>query len=81
MKDEIMGFVESFLRPRVQADGGEVVAAGFDSGELRLVLMGECAVCTCACGVRDWIAAQVRARFGEQVRVVFTAKKRYFQDS
>ena len=80
MTDEIIEYMESSIRPRVQADGGEVVAAGRDGNELRLVLMGECAVCPCAGGLREWIDAQVRERFGEHIQISFTAKKRYFQD-
>jgi len=80
-KDEIIGYIESSIRPRVQADGGEVVVAGLEGDALRLTLMGECAVCGCACGVREWIAEQINGRFGEQLRVTFGAKKRYFQDT
>jgi len=80
MKDEILEFIETYIRPRVQADGGEVVAAGLDGGRLQLVLMGECAVCACACGLREWITQQLRGRFGPQLQVEFSAKKRYFQD-
>lgn len=80
MQDEIIEYMETAIRPLVQADGGEVVAAGMDTGGLRLVLMGECAVCPCAGGLRAWVTARLRERFGEQLQVSFTSKKRYFQD-
>jgi len=80
LSDEIRAFVENFIRPRVQADGGEVVFAGLDGNVIKLTLMGECAVCTSSCGVREWIAAQLRGRFGEYLRLTFESKKRYFQD-
>lgn len=80
MSGEIRGFVETFLRPRVQADGGEVVFAGLDGDTIRLTLMGECAACTNVCGVREWIAAQLRGQFGKHLRVIFESQKRYFQD-
>jgi len=80
MKAEILEFIDAYIRPRVQADGGEVVAAGLEGGRLQLVLMGECAVCNGACGLREWIAQQLRSRFGPRLQVEFSAKKRYFQD-
>ena len=78
--DEMTKFVEDFIRPRVQADGGEVVVASASEAELSLTLMGECAVCPANCGVREWIVEQVQMKFGPQVQVSFGAKKRYFQD-
>ena len=80
MPDDIIDFIEGSIRPRVQADGGEIAVAGADENGLRLVLMGECAVCPCAGNLREWVATQVRERFGAHMRVAFTSKKRYFQD-
>ena len=80
LNENLLEFMETTIRPRVQADGGEVTVAGADEKGLRLVLMGECAVCACACGLRAWITAQVRERFGEHLEVTFTSQKRYFQD-
>jgi len=78
--NEIKQFVDEFIRPRVQADGGEVVVDSINGDMLHLVLMGECAVCPGNCGVREWAATQVRERFGTQMQVIFSVKKRYFQD-
>lgn len=80
MNDGILEFMEGFIRPCVQADGGEIVVAGLEGNRLRLVLMGECAVCPKNCGVREWVTDQVRQRFGADMRVEFSMKKRYFQD-
>ena len=80
MNNGILEFMEGFVRPRVQADGGEIVVAGLEGNQLRLVLMGECAACPKSCGVREWVTDQVRERFGADIQVEFSAKKRYFQD-
>jgi Fe-S cluster biogenesis protein NfuA len=80
MLNEMTRFINEFVRPRLQADGGEIVVAGIDGDELRLTLMGECAVCPAQCGVREWVTSQVQQRFGAQVKVSFSVKKRYFQD-
>ena len=78
--NKIKQFIDEFIRPRVQADGGEVVVDSINNSVLHLVLMGECAVCPGNCGVREWITMQVHERFGAQMQVVFSVKKRYFQD-
>ena len=78
--EQIRQFIDEFVRPRVQADGGEIMFAGIDNNEVKLVLMGECAVCPAECGLRDWVTTQLRVRFGEQIQVSFSVKKRYFQD-
>ena len=80
MNEEILEFMENFIRPWVQADGGEIVIAGLDGNQLRLVLMGECAACPKSCGVREWVTDQVRERFGAGMQVEFSVKRRYFQD-
>jgi len=80
LKIEIIEFIDSFVRPRVQADGGEVVVSAIDKNEIILTLMGECAVCNCACGLQEWIIAQLQERFGADIQVSFRTKKRYFQD-
>ena len=77
---EIKQFIDDFIRPRVQADGGELVLASAEGNVVHLVLMGECAVCAAQCGLRAWATAQLRARFGEHLQVSFSVKKRYFQD-
>jgi len=80
MNEDILEFMEGYIRPRVQADGGEITVAGLEGKRLRLVLMGECAVCPKSCGLREWVTDQLHGRFGADLRVEFSVKKRYFQD-
>ena len=80
MQNEVEAFITTYIRPRVQADGGELAFESLDGGDLRLVLMGECAVCPVSGHMAGWIGEVLEDKFGRKFNVITRNKRRYFQD-
>ena len=88
-ENKLRAFIDEYIRPRVQADGGEIVFDAFDAAgaagtangsDLRLIAMGDCAVCPKAGHLRGWIKGEVKRRLGIDCNVSIKNKRRYFQD-
>ena len=57
-------YLEKYIAPRVQADGGWLEWAGEDGRELVLTAKGECAHCPCLDRCLDWVRERVRRDLG-----------------
>lgn len=74
-------FIDKEIRPKLQADGGEVNFLSYEEPVLTLALKGECATCNCAPNyLADWIAEEIKRGMGKEVTVEFVVQKPYFCD-
>ena len=71
--------VETYWRPRIQADGGEVRFVSFKDNVLVLKMQGECSRCpiteTC---LKQYLTADIRKRFHQEVELKLVVEKPYF---
>ncbi len=73
-------YINSYIRPRLQGDGGEITFIGQEGDEVTVLLQGECSKCLILDRCLSWIEQRIEADLGENVRVVGIRKKPYFQD-
>ena len=68
--DTVEKYINEYIRPRLQGDGGEVT----------VLLQGECSKCLILDRCLAWIEERIEHDLGKKVRVVGIRKKPYFQD-
>ena len=78
--DTVEKYINEYIRPRLQGDGGEITYVGRDGGEVTVLLQGECSKCLILNRCLAWIEERIEHDLGEKVRVVGIRKKPYFQD-
>lgn len=77
MKD----YINDVIRPKVQADGGEVSLVSYENNILTLMLQGECSKCAISQScLPDWIQKEIERDKGISPQIKFIVKKPYFWD-
>lgn len=77
MKD----YINDVIRPKVQADGGEVSFVSYTDDVLTLMLQGECSKCNIAQScLPDWIQKEIEREKGQSPKIQLIIKKPYFWD-
>jgi len=74
-------YIRDVLKPKIQADGGEIDFLDISDNTLTLQLSGECAVCSVAdkC-LNQWLADEIKRDLKLDVKVKFIKKPPYFRD-
>ena len=79
IKEEMKNYMNEYLRPRVQSDGGEISFMSFEENVLTVKLQGECSRCPVAKGCfNDWLLMEIKKRFGEHIKLKQVIEKPYF---
>lgn len=73
-------YINEYIRPRLQGDGGEITFLEEKDGEVTVLLQGECSKCLILDRCLRWIEERIAVDLGREVRVVGIRKKPYFQD-
>ena len=73
-------YINGYIRPRLQGDGGEITFVGQNRDEVTVMLQGECSKCLILDRCLSWIEQRIEADRGEKVKVIGIRKKPYFQD-
>ena len=74
-------YVERYLAPRIQGDGGWVEFVSLEGDELKLIFRGECSKCPILNRCTAWMEEMIRKDKGQNVRIVPVRIKPYFQDT
>ena len=74
-------YIDEIIKPKVQADGGEIDFVSLENDTLTLLLQGECSVC----GVADkclhsWIESEIKRDLNKIVKIKFIKKAPYFRE-
>jgi Fe-S cluster biogenesis protein NfuA len=74
-------YIENKIKPKIQADGGEIDFIGFENGVLSLLLQGECSRCTTVdkC-LNKWLVTEIKKDLDEAVTIKFIKKLPFFWD-
>ena len=79
LEKEIRFFLEEYVRPRVQSDGGEIKFMSFANNLLTVKLQGECSRCPVAKSCfSEWLEDEVCKRFGDNISIKKIIEKPYF---
>ncbi len=73
-------YINEYIRPRLQGDGGEITFVKQDGNEVTVLLQGECSKCLILHRCLEWIEQRIKNDLGETVKVIGIRKKPYFQD-
>lgn len=73
-------YINEYIRPRLQGDGGEITYLGREGDEVTVVLQGECSKCLILDRCLKWIEERAEADLGEKIKIIGIRKKPYFQD-
>lgn len=73
-------YINEYIRPRLQGDGGEITYLGREGDEVTVVLQGECSKCLILDRCLKWIEERAEADLGEKIKIIGVRKKPYFQD-
>ena len=74
-------YVERYLAPRIQGDGGWVEYVSLEGNELKLIFRGECSKCPILNRCTAWMEEMIRKDLGQTVRILPVRVKPYFQDT
>ncbi len=74
-------YVERYLAPRIQGDGGWVEYVSLEGDELKLIFRGECSKCPILNRCTAWMEEMILKDKGQSVRIVPVRIKPYFQDT
>lgn len=74
-------YVERYLAPRIQGDGGWVEYVSLEGTELKLIFRGECSKCPILNRCTAWMEEMIRKDKGQTVRILPVRVKPYFQDT
>ena len=77
----IKKYITDILKPKIQADGGEVDFIAMENGILTLLLQGECSVCTISdkC-FKDWLPKEIKRDINIIAEIKTIKKPPYFRD-
>lgn len=73
-------YINEYIRPRLQGDGGEITYLDREGDEVTVVLQGECSKCLILDRCLAWIEERALEDLGEKIKVIGIRKKPYFQD-
>lgn len=74
-------FIETEIRYRVQADGGELRFVDFQDDTVTLRLQGECSICPTAGGcMKSWLVKELSAFMQRPIKVDYIRTRPYFWD-
>ena len=73
-------YINSYIRPRLQGDGGEITFVKHEGDEVTVLLQGECSKCLILDRCLKWIEERIKVDLGKDVSVIGIRKKPYFQD-
>lgn len=73
-------YVEQYLLPRIQGDGGWVEFVSLEGDKLKLVFRGECSKCLILHRCVAWIEEMIAKDLKQTVHVEAVRIKPYFQD-
>ncbi|MEE1138566.1 MAG: NifU family protein [Acutalibacteraceae bacterium] len=73
-------YINGYIRPRLQGDGGEITFVKQDGNEVTVLLQGECSKCLILDRCLAWIEQRIKADLKQTVKVIGIRKKPYFQD-
>jgi len=74
-------YIENTIKPKIQADGGEIDYISYENGILSLLLQGECSRCTVVDKCLDkWLAKEIKRDLNEDVEIKFVKKLPFFWD-
>ena len=74
-------YVERYLAPRIQGDGGWVEYVSRDGDVVKLIFRGECSKCFVLKQCVNWMEEMILKDQGEYVRIEPVRVKPYFQDT
>lgn len=79
MNQEVMELVNEILRPRVKADGGDMVCKQVTEDTIYIEAYGDCATCkSCGEDLNWWIMKQVAKKYQKDYKIVMRRVKPYF---
>lgn len=73
-------YINSYIRPRLQGDGGEITFIGQEGDDVTVLFQGECSKCLILDRCISWIEQRIEIDLGKKVRVIGIRKRPYFQD-
>ena len=73
-------YINEYIRPRLQGDGGEITFIEEKDGEVIVLLQGECSKCLILDRCLKWIEERIEVDLNRKVRVTGIRKRPYFQD-
>lgn len=73
-------YINEYIRPRIQGDGGEITFVKREGENVTVLLQGECSKCLILDRCLAWIEERIENDLGEKVKVTGIRKKPYFQD-
>jgi Fe-S cluster biogenesis protein NfuA len=80
--EEIKAYIEEYIRPRVQSDGGEIRFLSFNENVLTVKLQGECSRCPISGGCfSEWLTKEINKKFGSEIKLKRVVEKPYFWNS
>ena len=81
MQEEIKLYIDEYIRPRVQSDGGEISFVSLIDNVVTVKLQGECSRCTISKSCfSDWLENELKTKFGKDIKLKHIIKKPYFWD-
>ncbi len=73
-------YINSYIRPRIQGDGGEIEYLSREGDEVTVVFRGECSKCLILDRCIKWIEQRALEDTGEAIKINGIRKRPYFQD-
>ena len=73
-------YINNYIRPRLQGDGGEITFVKQEGNEVTVLLQGECSKCLILDRCLAWIEERISTDLNQNVKVIGIRKKPYFQD-
>lgn len=73
-------YINTYIRERLQGDGGEITFLSQEGDVVTVLLQGECSKCLILDRCLRWIETRIAADLGQQVTVRGIRKRPYFQD-
>ena len=73
-------YINNYIRPRLQGDGGEITFVKQEGNEVTVLLQDECSKCLILDRCLAWIEERISIDLNQNVKVIGIRKKPYFQD-
>ena len=77
---ELRDYVEQYLAPRLQGDGGWIEFVSWDGRTLTVIFRGECAKCAILDRCVDWCQSRILADLSIDAEIAYERRRPYFQD-
>ena len=76
----VQEYIERYLTPRIQGDGGWVEFVEQDGDRVKLIFRGECSKCLILNRCVAWIEEMIARDLQQTVHIEAVRRKPYFQD-